>query len=296
MRKWKLLSLSLFRLLRGDDCLRQFMNLGSKYYTDLVFSICTDDKGDEILVCSRRELNYHPPVGLVRIILKDSGNYDFQVLMISKDKGTLNEFYEYKELLNMVGEYKFCPGFDSDVYNTTYFDVIRYDPKGVRRTTQPIARIDSQGCLLWHKLASIFEKAVMCSSCKRLKNILEQRIKKIKTVSPSKKSACIQPSSNFPLKYLSPQSVERKQKKYIKNAREIRSKYSGMDVTLHDDQNEEMSTLVKQISEIGSEELKSAIEEGDKHQCGVGSTIKAIWDNDITSMKQEFNNDQKENS
>lgn len=271
--------------------------------------MCNNENGDEILVCSRRELNHHPPIGLVssvRIVLNESGDYDFQVLMISKSKGTLKEFHEYKDLLDIVscsGGYKFCPGFHDAAYEA-YFDVIRYDPKGVRRTTQPIARIDSNSCLLWHKLArnaSIFEKdmeSVMCSSCKRLRNILEQQVKRISSRSPSKKVARVQPSSNYPLKFLSPKSVEKKQKIHQERThdKKLLNKFSGMDVALNDLQNEEMTALVNKITEIGSEEVKSAIEEGEKHQCGIGSTIKAIWDNDVAAMKKEFNVDQKENS
>uniref|UniRef100_A0A1X7SGX7 Uncharacterized protein n=1 Tax=Amphimedon queenslandica TaxID=400682 RepID=A0A1X7SGX7_AMPQE len=51
-----------------------------------------------------------------------------------------------------IGSYKFCPGFDTKEYNAQYFQVIRYDPKSVRRLANPIIRIDTQNCLLWHQL------------------------------------------------------------------------------------------------------------------------------------------------
>ena len=64
-------------------------------------------------------------------------------------------------------------------------------------------------------------------------------------------------------------------------------KYSALDVTLNNNQHEEMCTLVEKISENGSTELESVIIEADKS--GVGSAIRSIWDSNLATMKKEFN-------
>ena len=71
-------------------------------------------------------------------------------------------------------QYKFCPGIDPEVYQSTYFSKIRYHIKSVRCLDIPIKLVDSLNCSLWHKLArnaSILEKdmdSVPCGGCKRL--------------------------------------------------------------------------------------------------------------------------------
>lgn len=58
---------------------------------------------------------------------------------------------------------------------------------------------------------------VMCKSCKRLRNDLDQRLKKIEAIPPEKKRDRVQPSSNFPEKYLSPNSINRKRKGHFRS-------------------------------------------------------------------------------
>lgn len=54
-----------------------------------------------------------------------------------------------------------------------------------------------------------------------------------------------------------------------------------MDVSLNDEQNEEMKSFVAKISEVGDKELQSVLAEGEKYASGVGETMKAIWANDL---------------
>ena len=92
--------------------------------------------------------------------------------------------------------------------------MIRYHIKSCRVWEQPFIRIDSVNCLLWHKLARNAtaeerrNKSVLCKSCKRLCCDLEHQRRR-SNVSSSKHAARLLPSSNFKLKYLSPQSVSK---------------------------------------------------------------------------------------
>ena len=262
--------------------LDQLQEAGKQHYPDLAFVSCTNERGDNVLTCSRRDLHDHPPVGLVsrvQIVVDQDGSYDFQVVMFSKEKGSITTVDEYLELCHQIagkGGYKFCPGIDPNSYKTTYYDVIRYDPKSLRRTTHPVTRIDSYKCILWHKLAkhaSIFEKdmdAVMCPACKRLRNDLNQRLKKVKSIDLQHKENRVQPSSHFPEKYLSPKSLKKKRQNMQQERSKLLKKYSHMEVSLNEDQHEQMCNMEK-VAQIGAEELESSLVEGDKH--GVGPAI-----------------------
>ena len=147
--------------------LGQLEEAGKQMYPDLAFIACTNECGDSVLTCSRRDLYNHPPLGLVsrvQVVVNQDGKYDFQVILFSKEKGSITTIGDYLALCEQIagkGGYKFCPGIDPNTYKTTYYDIIRYDPKSLRRTMYPVQRIDSCKCTLWHKLAknaSIFEK------------------------------------------------------------------------------------------------------------------------------------------
>ena len=119
----------------------------------------------------------------------------------------------------------------------------------MRHLEVPFNRVDSINCLLWHKLARnmLFEKeleSVPCKDCKTLINNLNQRLKTAVT------SLVIEQKDNN--QYMSPAS----QKKRKENVQQDRSrnlkllqKYSHTEVTLDDDQHEELSALVNAIDE-----------------------------------------------
>ena len=261
---------------------------------------------DRCITCSRRDLHNHPPLGLVsrvQVVVNQDGKYDFQVILFSKEKGSITTIDDYLALCEQIagkGGYKFCPGIDPNTYKTTYYDIIRYDPKSLRRTMHPVQRIDSCKCILWHKLAknaSIFEKdmdAVMCPACKRLRNDLDQRLKKMRSTNLQQKENRVQPSSHFPEKYLSPKSLKKKRQNMQQERSKLLKKYSHMEVSLNEDQHDQMCNVMENVAQIGAKELESALAEGDKH--GVGPAIRAIWKNDLQNIKKEFDQDQKQNS
>ena len=111
--------------------MHQLKKTGEEKYPDLVFVSCTNELGDGVLTCSRRDVYNHPPLGLVsriQIVVDQDGKYDFQVLLFSKEKGSISTTDEYLVLCDHIaakGRYKFCPGINLETYKTTYFDVIR---------------------------------------------------------------------------------------------------------------------------------------------------------------------------
>ena len=67
-------------------------------------------------------------------------------------------------------------------------------------------------------------------------------------------------------------------------------KYEDNEVTLDDEQNDEMCNIVEQIQ---TEDLEALCKEGDEH--GVGRLMKDLWIADNERKRQEFSSDQAKN-
>ena len=164
-------------------------------------------------MCSPSTLHNHPPAGLVSqtwIIVSQCGDYEFQVLLRTKDKVTImceDELHHLCGMLSKSSDYKFCPGLDKAVYNDKYASVLRYDSKSIQLISEPFCCVDSSRRELWHKLAkhSIFERdmeEVLCQPCKKISH-LDQRVRAAASVTPAEKVARLDPSSRCPLAVLS---------------------------------------------------------------------------------------------
>lgn len=94
-----------------------------------------------------------------------------------------------------------------------------------------------------------------------------------------------------------PQQAEKKRKENTQQERAqhlIRlQKYSHTELTLDDDQHDELSKLVATIEERGTEEVEEILKEADNN--GVGDAVREIWQMDKMRMKKEFNDDQGKN-
>ena len=125
-------------------------------------------------------------------------------------------------------------------------------------------------CVLFHKLAknaSIIEKGlecVRCSACKRL-------VERLKTAVSS------------------PDNIQRERAK----DRSRLQKYSHTELTLDDEQHNELSQLMDAIEEKRSKEIEEIMQDAVSH--GVGDSVREIWEIDKQRMKDEFSQDQKKN-
>ena len=281
--------------------------MGRARFPELEYCIgnCTAVKTQAILTVTRKDLYNHPPAGFlsrIRLLVTEDKHYDLQVLMRSKEAGIFelpDKFLDLCSIMDPSGGYKFCPGFGINEYDSDYYSIIRYDLKNVRRILDPIARIDSIKCVFWHKLAknaSIFEKSmnsVLCSSCKRLRSDLRQRVKSCSEVTSFDKENRLQPSSTFPTKYLSPASKNKRIKLTQlerKNDKKLLKKYEFTDVVLEDEQHEEMSRIVEKISSQNFiDDLFSSMTGESKKM------LRDLWENDKRNIKGEYEKDQKKN-
>ena len=98
------------------------------------------------------------------------------------------------------------------------------------------------------------------------------------------------------MKYMSPAS----QKKRKENTQQERAKhliqlqkYSHTELTLDDDQHDELCKLIATIEERGTEEIEEILKEADNN--GAGDAVREIWQMDKMRMKKEFDDDQEKN-
>ena len=281
--------------------LNQWSLRGAETFPELTFTLCSTTLPNcpRCLVCSQRTLHYHPPAGLVsrvQIIVSQSGEYEFQVLLKLKERGTVACEIEFLNLCSTVSKsssYKFCPGMSKSVYQDRYASVIRYDSKSVRLTSEPFERVDSPHCEMWHKLAknsSIFEREldeVLCQPCKKMRSHLDQRVRAA-IVSPGRTAAWLEASSKCPLAVLSPASQKKRRGNLLKERSQYQKKCEHMELTLDEEQSNEMTNIVHIINRDASDTLNKVITEAETH----GNTIREIWKDDVKSSQDRFKKDQ----
>ena len=137
--------------------------------------------------------------------------------------------------------------------------MIRCHIKTCRAWEHPFKCIDSVNCLLWHKLARNAtaeerkSKSVLCKSCKQLCCDLEHQRRS--DVNTSKRKARLLPSSNFKLKYLSPQSVSKLKEATLRERSHDNAMIARLspDKVLEDDQSDEVATILETIKKKASD-------------------------------------------
>ena len=93
---------------------------------------------------------------------------------------------------------------------------------------------------------------------------------------------------------MSPSSQAKRKQNILKergNDKKKLAKYENTEVTLADEQHEEMSTLVNKIEEVGKAELEKIFAEGDSH--GVGTQVREVWMTDKRQQLSQFKADQE---
>ena len=125
----------------------------------------------------------------------------------------------------------------------------------------------------------------MCRPCKRLHSDLDHQRRR-SDVSPSKRLERQQPSSSF--KYLSPASTAKRRtatqkKRSLDKAKVFR--LSEFDITLEDDQSDEVNEIISTIKEKCSEEFETILNEADAHSENTGSSIRSSWEREMAASK-----------
>lgn len=208
--------------------LSHFQEIVKRRFSELNATLLVNSDGSSILQVTHTIFHNHPParyVHRVRIILFQAANgyhYDLQVLLVTVETGVILSEQDFIKVCNSLlhsNGFVYCPRIDYQEYYDKHYSVIRFHSKQVNLSTTPFQRVDAKGCLRWHKLpknATLKEQAsteVLCSFCKRLLRDLEHQKKRSALVSPSRRIKRQAASSNYPTKYLSPASIQKKMHK-----------------------------------------------------------------------------------
>lgn len=268
-------------------------------------------EGTDVLLVTQKQLHDCPPAGytsLARLSVDGNAQYKLQVLLHTIESGELESTDQFKELCGRISDYskyKFCPGFDYDAYMSKYHKKIRYHPSKVQVTTHPFKRVQSSKCTMWYKLpknASAADKAsltVLCGECKRLRSELDRSLQRCVGYSPRRKVKRQQPSSNYPLKFMSPASHKKRksntQQERNKDKRAL-AKYRHMEVTLDDEQNDELVDIMEKVETVGKDTLEEIFSEAETSTYGAGNTLRRIWKDDKRNTNKDIILDQQRNS
>ena len=259
---------------------------------DLYLSLCSRLKGffiarhtfndKQCLILTHEKLFDHPPFGptsRVRIIIKGNDlEYMVHVLLREIQRGILTSDHLENQVLQLCSKFsldspifRFCSGIDPSEYEQIK-EVICLDIKGVHKTHESFLRVDSVNCLLWFELPAKCrmevreaKEGVICPACVRLKCDLQHQANRTAAESPSKKIACQQSSSRAPLSHMSPSSQAKRrtnQQNDRKNLKKRLLRYTKTEVSLDDEQSDEVSSITSYLESNHSEELEKLFAEG----------------------------------
>ena len=292
-----------------EDFLTRIYERVSGRFPDLCFAMSrasvSSDTQIPVMTINQRHLFVHPPYGMVSHVqgYVQYKTYSVHVLMRLWRKENFEDIEEITALCGIIGEpshYKFCPGISLEQYMKEYYDVIRFHIKSVRLTEFPFQRVDSVKCKLLFELARNASKEqkdsqeVRCGPCTRLVTDLEHQKRRTAAETPTRKVKRQHPSSQARLSFMSPASqAKRKKLAQYERTNSFRklARYEENEVTLDDEQNDEMNSVVEKI---GDEEVQRLCDEGEKF--GIGSIMKDIWTTDLDRQRREFSHDQVTNS
>lgn len=136
---------------------------------------------------------------------------------------------------------------------------------------------------------------VMCQACKKMCGYLDQLVCTAVAVTPARKASRQDPSSTCPISSLSPTSQKKRKYNLMHEQVEDRKrlqKYEHTEVTLDDDQNDELSHVVHTINakSPGREILSQIFEKAENE--GKGQIVREIWENEL---RLQFNKDKARN-
>lgn len=231
------------------------------------------------------------------IYVSHEGNimYQWQVFFKSISEGSfdLSEVVAYLQQLDHTSRYVVCPGIQE------YPSQLRFKTKHLRDWGTPFCRMDSDSCMLWHIPNNVHHPSGSplrdaCNECKKLHHDINHLVNRANHISDQQLLSRSSVSSNYPLKYLSPTSLNSRVAKITKERKALSTKLSSVsefDCTLKDKQHEELLELVKAIDKHGSKTIEELCMQGDK-VLGESNMLREVWKQDVLE-RLKFENDQR---
>ena len=144
---------------------------------------------------------------------------------------------------------------------------------------------------------------VLCRECVKIRHYLQASMRRLSSVTPEEKVQHQQVDSSYPMKYLSPHSLQRR-KMNIKSEqakdKRMMKRYVPEEIILDDKQHAEMSQIYSSLDETASCELESIFMEGEHQGTQIGSTLRQVWEKDRRvrhdAAQKCFFTDQEQNS
>jgi len=160
----------------------------------------------------------HTPVPLSRLVVKPNLEFSFEVLFGGHvETGvcrspTLQDLVPYlnRMLSHQQSGFTYCPGVVD--YETRFGAKIRFQPTKLRRWSHPFVRTDAAGCKVLFKVgrSTPMEQRVcetlLCQQCKRFEKELNSLKDTAEARTEDQRKQRTSPSSNIPVKFLSPKS------------------------------------------------------------------------------------------
>ena len=154
----------------------------------------------------------------------------------------------------------------------------------------------SKNCKVWHVPGSNYRKSTsdrvqkICGNCLVCERYAKSALDNRQSLDSTKREERRNPSSNYPIQYLSPQSKSLR----LSNCRQLRSRmdkklkklYKQTRIELPQEQSSELCQLIEAIenSNEGKEELSRIVKEGNQYKDGkgrkAGNFVKDIWEKD----------------
>ena len=139
--------------------------------------------------------------------------FKFEVLFVTLFSGLASdpEFVWLLETLLPESNYHICTGLPEDVISQ-----LKFECHTARLWVFPFYRVDHQECKLWFPLERVPKKRII--TCYKLLNNIKNQNEKRQSVSPATKARRTNPTSNYPLKFLTPSSRKKRRPKKEESA------------------------------------------------------------------------------
>ena len=126
-----------------------------------------------------------------------------------------------------------------------------------------------------------------------LKSHLDQRVRSTLKVTPKEKEARLEVSSRCPLSTLSPASQKKRKGKLLKERYQYKKKLEHMEVSLDEEQSDEMAQIISIMSKDHHSTINELI---DGAECQNKSEfVQELWQRDIKAAQNQFKKDQASN-
>ncbi len=180
------------------------------------------------------EPNLQTPLYSSRMVItsenETSISFKFEVLFTTIVSGiipaNLNHFHDLVNSLNPDSGYFVCQGVPRDVSAL----LMNCTTKSACTWGLPFGRVDHKECPLWLMAIPVAGSSMgihRCDSCTQLTDYVVREAKKRKRITPEQKAARVQPSSHYPMKFLSPVSLKLRRENISRERKLLKRKVSS---------------------------------------------------------------------